>query len=395
MRPNVHTPLGFSLIFIFSFLAFITHLAFTKTSLYSDTRFYYAYTRSITFDNDINLSNDFRLLGIEPAENASGYAINTYPPGISILWMPLFEITRGATLLTTTIFLQNLTGLEIQFQVANAISSIFLGTFGLCLIFRMLREFFSEKISKLATFAVFASTNLFFYIGLEPLTSHSASFFVAALFLYFFLKYQKDRYFYFVLGLLAGFAGLVRTQDSLIISIPILHAFLKFRKSLNSLAASYLLLSTGLLIGFLPQIFLWKIFFGFFFPPPGWGYSFSFLNPQIGHVLFNLENGLFTITPVIFLSLTGLLTLKNNLLRLYSLSYFLIQLYLVSSGQIFSQGGSFGIRMVLTTYPFLSLGTASFFSKTRRLFGTKISLSIVLFLTMLNFVLIFRYLYLN
>ena len=180
----------------------------------------------------------------------------------------------------------------------------------------------------------------------------------------------------------------------------------------------------GFLVGFLPQIILWKYFYNTFWLSPYFGTGFNLLKPQVIYVLFNTQNGLFTITPIVGISFLGLFLLKrrfytkntliciknnifgdHNLLRelqtrvrgvypLYSylLIYFLLQLYLVSSWGAYFQGGSYSIRMLITTYPLLSFGLASSVEKFINKFGEIFTILAVFFFSLLNSLLIINYL---
>src|SRR3989304_5609745 len=256
----------FTYIFIFSIVIFIGHTIFTKNAVFGDGKFYYAYVRSWVFDRDINLVNDFELLGIKPSVNSRGLAINAFAPGSAILWYFPYLLTDNLVRLIT---LQR-TGLELTYQFAVGLINIILGVLGLFFVYHTLKKYFKNQSSLFAAFILFA--------------------------------------------------------------IPAIAIFFKFRKHLKILVTCYLLLVTGILLGFLPQIYLWKIFFDFYFPPYGWGYGFTFLSPHISYVLFNIQNGLFILTPTIALGLFGLFLFwkKQKLISFMGIFYFLIQLYLIA-----------------------------------------------------------------
>lgn len=382
----------FVLIFIFSVLIFLAHTLITKNAVFADGKFYFAYVRSWVFDRDVNLTNEFEILGIKPALNRQGLAVNTFAPGTPILWFfPYLTIDNLLRLADS----QRL-GVEVTYQLTVAITNIILGLFGLFLVYKVLRRYFGERVSLLSIIALFATTNLFFYIAVEPINSHSTSFFVSSLiFYYIFIRDRKTSYRDgLILGFLSGFAGSVRTQDILIVFLPAIYFLKEFKSKPKILFAFYLLLACGLVFGFLPQIYLWKIFFNFYFPPPGWGYGFSLTTPHIIHVLFNYQNGLFIFTPTVMIALIGLLFLRksNKWFGFLGISYFLIQLYLISSWRDYTQGGSYSIRMIINTYPLLTLGYAKFLEKYTQKFGLKFTVTSVITLSFLNLFLIIRYL---
>ena len=381
----------FSIIFAFSLLVFLLHSAFTKNAIFADARFYFSYTHSLVKDHDLNLMNEYLSLNIQNKFEAGKIVANAYPPGASIFWIPLYLNTNA---LANIFGFKNL-GYEFAYQLSCALTSIFLGIFGLYLVYILLKKYFSKNIALFSTLTLFGATNLLFYIAVEPINSHAASFFVSSLFIFYFLRanigYEKD--YYMALGLLAGIAGIVRTQDIALLILPAIQIFVHFRKSINKLATQYLLLASGFVAGFLPQIILWKYFYNTFWFSPYFNTGFSLLKPQILHVLFNSQNGFFTLTPTVFLSLLGVLFLKGRgKLRFYILVYFILQLYLISSWNDYTQGGSFSIRMMVTTYPLISFGLAEVFNKILKKINQYYVLAGVFLLILINCTLIINYL---
>jgi Dolichyl-phosphate-mannose-protein mannosyltransferase len=387
-----------------SLVVFFLHSLLTKTSVFADAKFYYSYTRSFVFDNNLLLGNEFFNLGLLEKVPHNQFAPIFYPPGVSIFWVPLFQITFGFTNLIKAIIPNlKISGFEPIFEYSAALTSIFLGISSLFLVFKIISQYFSEKVSLLTVTALFFATNLFFYIAVEPINSHAASFFVSTLFVVYFLTRKKDGLYYIILGLIGGVAGLVRTQDLLILSIPIIQIILNYRRSLRTLISFILLLTVGCFIGFSPQILLWKYFYNTFWYSPYFDVGFAFLKPQILHVLFNYQNGLFTVTPVVAIAFIGILLkfisklelrkwiVENNIF-VYALFYFLLQLYLVSSWKEYTQGGSYSIRMMLTTYPLMSFGLAEITEKVIKKIGDKKTIYIIGGFSILNFFSILNYL---
>jgi 4-amino-4-deoxy-L-arabinose transferase-like glycosyltransferase len=283
-----------------------------------------------------------------------------------------------------------------MYQLSVALTNIFLGVFGLYLIYRLLTKYFSEKVSLLTAIFLFGATNLLFYISVEPINSHAASFFISSLFVFYFLKKEakKEKDYYLALGLLGGIAGLIRTQDLLILILPLIQILYNSKKDFKAQLTGYLQLVIGAFIGFLPQILLWKYFFNTFWFSPYLNTGFNLLKPQVFHVLFNTQNGLFTLTPIIAVSFIGLFLIKKrlNTICFYSLIYFLIQLYLISSWKAYFQGGSYSIRMLITTYPLLSFGLAGFISRIIKRYSEKFVLTLLLLSALVNSAFIINYL---
>ncbi len=390
----------FSFFCLISITIFLSHSLFTKTSVFADAKFYYSFTRSLVFDHDLLLGNEFFALGLLKVIPESLFIPSFYPPGVSILWIPLYSLAYGALNLYR-IFIPNLqfSGYEAFFEYSCGITSILLGVFALYLVFKMLSKHFSNDVSLLATSTLFLATNLFFYIAVEPINSHAASFFVSTLFIFLFFTRKKDGFYYFLLGIIGGFAGVVRTQDLLILILPLLYIISHYWESFRTLSSYNLLLIAGTLLGFFPQILLWKYFYNTFWYSPYIDVGFKFLNPQIFHVLFNAQNGLLTTTPVIAVAFLGLIfkimqSSKNKTgeIYIYALIYFLLQLYLISSWNVYSQGGSYSIRMIVTTYPLLAFGLTYMTERSVAKFGKKATLVLIILISFINFLSILNYL---
>jgi len=399
--------------FFTSLFFFLAHSFFTKTSVFADAKFYFSYTHSFVFNRKLLLGNEFYTLGVIKNIPPSGFVTSFYPPGVSIFWIPFFYFTYGLLTAVKLFFSSTqVTGYEAVFEYACGITNILLGISGLYLTYRTLKRYFSEKVCQLTVSALFLTTNLFFYIAVEPINSHATSFFTSALFLFYFLGHRQNKHFYFILGVIAGIAGLVRTQDLLLVLIPLVDVLVQSSSRKNTQSKNIFYLASGVFLGFLPQILLWKYFYNTFWYSPYFKTGFDFLHPKIFHVLSNSQNGLFTITPATAAAFIGLLIptltllfkshfqlqsvhkslqVKNNVYFL-SLIYFLIQLLLVSSWNDYTQGGSYSIRMVITTYPLLSFGLANIINKIKSKIGVRKISYIIGGFTMLNFLLILNYL---
>jgi hypothetical protein len=391
MKHLLQTKYVFGLIFVFSLCVFLAHTVITKTAIFADARFYFAYTHSLVKDCNLDLKNEYIDLNIGTVFTNTVVS-NSYPPGVSLFWIPLYQ---NADALTRIIGANN-QGYGFIYQLSVALTNIFLGVFGLYLIYRLLTKYFSEKVSLLTAIFLFGATNLLFYISVEPINSHAASFFISSLFVFYFLKKEakKEKDYYLALGLLGGIAGLIRTQDLLILILPLIQILYNSKKDFKAQLTGYLQLVIGAFIGFLPQILLWKYFFNTFWFSPYLNTGFNLLKPQVFHVLFNTQNGLFTLTPIIAVSFIGLFLIKKrlNTICFYSLIYFLIQLYLISSWKAYFQGGSYSIRMLITTYPLLSFGLAGFISRIIKRYSEKFVLTLLLLSALVNSAFIINYL---
>lgn len=353
----------FCLLFLICVSIFITRTLITKSATYVDGKMYYTITRSIVKDLDLNFANEYQMFGIKGEKGSNGLTVNIQPPGTSIIWILPFLQTDYLTnsLKSLGLSLGN-SGYEIGYQIILGVFNIYLGLAGLLFLYLLLRNYFSAWVSRMAILLILGATNLLYYIAFEPLNSHIPSFFLATIFLYFLVKQKIRTKEALFLGIIAGFASVVRTQDVLLLGLTVLKLLLDKRKQPGLIAIYTTLLVIGFIVGFSPQIYFWKILFDTLWKSPYISYGFNFLRPNFLYVLVNLQNGIFTTTPILFFAFIFLVLYfkKNKLIFGMSLFYFLAELTIVGSYSMYYQFDSYAIRMLITTYPFLSFGLAWF-----------------------------------
>ena len=295
--------LVFAIIFSLYLLFFTFHATYLGKTVYGDGIYYYAHLQSIFSD-------------IGPIPN------NKYSIGPALFWTPAYIVSKN--------------------ELSVGFASVFYAITGLVLLFKLLLRNFSERVSLITILLVSFSTNLLFYGSIDPVNSHALSFFTVVLFLSFLSAKQKS---WFAIGVSLGLVGIVRPQDMI---VGFLVRRVKWRPFLS-----------GLVLGFLPQMFAWFWLYGnpLALPYLANGEGFGF--PHILGVLFAPSNGLFLWTPVTLLGLIGLWNRKNFLL------IFLLQLLIVGSWSTWWQGASYSGRMFVGMLPLLAFGVAGVVSKTK------------------------------
>lgn len=376
-----HKRTLFSLYFL-ALLLFLIHFFIVGKAVYGDGRFYYSYLPSLIINHTLDLTKAYNNIGASSFLTPLGYTANIYPIGPPILWAIPF---LTAHLILFPFNLNN--GYNIFYQVLIGIFNISLVFIGLYFLYKILIDFFSKNVSLLVVLAIFLSTNLLFYGSIDVLNSHSASFFLSSLFLYFWLK-DKTFKSSIILGIILGFLAMVRPQDILFIIFP-LSALLILKKSY---IFNFLIISATSLIVFFPQMLMWKLMWGSWHINPYLKVeTFNLLSSNILGVLFNKGSGLFLWTPIIILCLIGifLFSFKNKKIGIPVTLFFFFQLYTISSWSIWWQGASYSGRMFISSLPGLSLGLAYLLSIKP---FTRIKIFIVLFFSTLNIFLILLFL---
>lgn len=111
------------------------------------------------------------------------------------------------------------------------------------------------------------------------------------------------------------------------------------------------------------QLVYWKIYAGsWLYFSYGENQTFSWLHPHVFDVLLSYKKGWLVYTPVMILSVIGVVILfLNNRFFFYPVVLFmLLYFYLVSAWDNWWYGGSFSMRAMIQSYPVLSFAVASF-----------------------------------
>lgn len=376
----------FILLFLFSVILYSAVIFRVKTILWGDSLYYYAYTKSIVLDHDIDFQNEaYRDSGGFPNEpeisEITGKIINKFSPGTSILWIPGFLL--GHSLSKVLEFVEVIAaadGYNFLTQYIVAISAILFSIVGLFFVFKTVKLFFNTKIALLTLLILYLATQMFYYTSLDPLNSHSASFMLSAMFLYLLsifsstknLSWQKM----LVLGFVGGAMTLVRNQD-IVLLIPASIYFLtkngdkSNKEGLMEMFNRMILFWGSIFLVMSIQLLITTNLYGMIGSPYiiG-GEELSWFNPDFIRVLFSFGNGLFTFAPVLIIALIGLFLARKNIsksqhqvtlfkqLCLISIIAFIFQLYVVASWGREIIGGPYGSRMFISVLPYLSLGLA-------------------------------------
>lgn len=342
--------------------------------LWGDALYYYAYTRSIVVDADIDFENEaYRENGGFPnppeISEITGKVTNKFSPGVSLLWMPGFSIGQflGWLLTSLGILSFDLSGYGLLTLAPVVLSSITFGILGLMFIDKTLRELGFAQESWHALIALFLTTPLFYYMTVDPVNSHPAAFMLASLLLYLSaVSYQKVSWQKTILaGLIAGMLILVRNQD-FVLTLPIAVFLIWHSKGVLEKVNQFVLFYGSAFVVFSVQLFFTLELFGLFTSPYlHRGEQLSWLQPDFLRVLFSFENGLFVFSPLTLVAVIFLVrgykfasSKKEQVFTLMSCAGFLLAAYVIASWGPEILGGPYGSRMFLSSLPFLSIGVA-------------------------------------
>jgi hypothetical protein len=336
----------------------------------ADGKGYYAYLPAVFIYHDLNFGF-FDQVEKETYYNPNLYyeyrrtyndkTIDKYYVGTAICLAPFFLAGHVITLIKGL----PADGYSYYYTLMVHLGALFYFLLALLGLRRLLRSFnIEESIIALTLVAIVFGTNLFYYIVTEFSMSHVYSFAAITWFSLVIRKYftnPKNKYLFYS-ALLLGIITLIRPINILIVlAIPFLadnpDRFMSGIKSILTKKWILLLSVSGFVILVFIQLLIYKISTGSFIVYSYKEEGFNFLNPQISNFLFSYRKGMFIYTPLLLISLGGLIYLfRKNRFQFYTLLGFLfILIYIFSSWHMWFYGGSFSQRVMIDFYAFFTL----------------------------------------
>ena len=277
-------------------------------SLDADGIHYFTYARSLIADRDLDLANDYGLLGQEMR------ASNVLPIGAPLVWGVLLVPLYAVLSLLGMVSGFTVTGAEPMFMAAACLVSIVLGCAGLFLLYREIREFASPLASLLTVLLVWFGTPLRFYMRVLPSFAHAIEFFAAVLVLVAArrLRETASAAWAFKAGLACGLVYLVRSQDGLLLLVPAIFSFdawLSHRNPGRMIREGAITLGGFASLAWIQSAVWWSMFGTPFLVPHKMlhGEAFAATSaPKLLEMLLSDRGGLFTTYPVTLIALIGL-----------------------------------------------------------------------------------------
>jgi hypothetical protein len=285
-----------------------------------------------------------------------------YTMGFALLWSPFFF--AGHIIAKTGGFPAD--GWSLPYQLSVAIGALFYILLGLFFLRKVLLKFFSESVTSWVLFLMVMGTNYFHETFNDYMQPHGMIAAGYAILLYYTIRWHEEprKKYVRIAGLVMGLMILARPSEILCVFIPILwnvynreswRTKLQLMKSHGSHIFQLLLFA---FLPFIPQILYWKYVTGswIFFSYKNTE-GFDFLQPHIFNVLFSFKKSWLVYTPIIIFSIIGVFLLKkaNRNIFLPILVFFLLNFYLLSSWAAWWNGGSFGMRYFVDSYPVLAI----------------------------------------
>jgi hypothetical protein len=342
--------------------------------VFGDAIHHFVQLRSIAFDRDLDFKNEyFRLYGLRGNEQetdwvtteltVTGHVRNYMPVGPALLDLPLYGLLAGVQSTLARVGLAPWPdGYERWFQAVPGVTGVLAATLAVWLSWRLARRYADLHSAAVAAVAMWLGSSAIYYSLVSPGYSHAASMLAAAL---FFLCCSDSRSVpsarrSFAIGALAGLAALMRWQDAIFLSVPILELLVRDMRWRDRLLNGCMA-GIGWLVAFSPQMVVWQILYGQPLAVPQGPSFMRWTAPHVLDVLVSLNHGLFSWTPIVVFAVVGLATVcvRRGILGLPLAAVVLTSWYVNAAVADWWAGEAFGARRFLSLFPLFVVGLAT------------------------------------
>ena len=344
--------------------------------LQSDGFYYFAHLRSLWFDGDQDLTNDYRLLGMGDkvhlfTPTVTGAAQSAWTIGPAIVWSPFFAVgDRVASMLHASGRDVAVDGTSYPYRQSVCVAGLCWGLTGLFFCYLLAARFTARSWAAFAMVLVATGSFLIWYLVKEPTMTHAPSMAAVAVFTWAWASTRgaRPRWQWAALGLLAGFMSTIRWQNAIFALLPAIEWMMalipplsaRTRRELLDHAANGVLFTVAAVVGFVPQMLVWKAIYGHLLAVSPIGPQIRWWDPHVADVLWSARNGLFATSPVLYVGALGLLLCwrRDRLFTGAALATFGAMVYFNASIQDWWGSAAFGGRRFDGTLPLLVVGTA-------------------------------------
>ncbi len=361
------TPIRLFFLLIVVFILVNNIYFYPSNTISYDVFGYYLYL-PVTFIAEGNSSEVFEFLReiISTYNNSetlyqtqilpNGDFVLKYTSGWAICYAPFFFIAHIVA--TYTDFPAD--GFSQPYQVAIFIGSLFYTLLGIYFLLKVVRYFFNQHLSILLVTLVVLGSNYLLHITMygQNAMSHNLLFTAYTIIIWLTIKWYRNhkRTTVIFLGITCGLVILTRPTAIVCLLIPLLWPirgqqnrkalFLQFKKQLLIFTA--IIVAIGSI-----QLIYWKVTTGqlLFLDYGNPAEGLDFLAPHTLDTLFSFRKGWYVYTPLMFIATLGFISLykKNKPLFVSLFSFFVLNLYLVSSWSCWWYATSFSQRTLIPT----------------------------------------------
>lgn len=287
--------------------------------IHGDGHYTYLWARSLVFDGDLDLANDYQVCG-DPWALAAPVAPGLWPRnqwtiGPVLGWAPLLALGRIASDADDSADPMIANGCRGELGDWAMFGSVLMGFAAVVLAWRMARRHVGEAAAVLGAGAVALASPLPYYAFYLPSYSHAAAAFGAALFLerWDATRGRRDARRWAMLGALLGLAMLMRPQLAVLALAPLVEwvgqARDRFaardRRAVVRLVVAGLVFVALTVVVLAPQLVVWKKTYGAYLAMPQGPHYMRWSEPRLDGVLWGSTGGLFVWTPVLYFAFAG------------------------------------------------------------------------------------------
>jgi len=365
---------------------------------------YYAFARALLLGHNLDFSKDYQSAntGFREARldefgqpkaffrTVTGHLDNHFTVGPAILWSPFLLTAHAGVLFARAAgFGVAADGYSAPYRIAMAGATAFYGFLGLLLAFRLARQYVEERWALIATIAVWWASSLPVYMYFNPSWSHTHSAFTVTLFLWYWHETRSSRSLaqWLILSLIAGLMLNVYYANAAVLAVLVIEVSRSYYFALHpavsgtspstpripDLLFRHFLFAAVLLISLLPTFVTRYVIYG---NPFESGYvslrDWNWFSPRFFSVLFSSNHGLLSWTPILVLSLAGLILFWRWQRRAGTpfLAAFLAFYFLIACYPDWAGISSYGNRFFVSLTALFILGLAVLLDRLATLFAS-------------------------
>lgn len=280
--------------------------------------------------------------------------------GLAILYAPFFFISHAFA----NTFGYPTDGFSEPYQWGILCCGLFYTLIGLFALRKVLLSFFNERVTSIVLLLLVLGTNYFQLTVFEGTISHNFIFTLNALILLLTIRWHEAHKLKHSLwlGFLMGFATMSRPIEILWLLVPLLWELYDYQSLFEkwNMLVKYKWHLFGFVLIFcavgVPQLLYWKATTGHYLYYT-YESGFNFFKPSLSKMLFSYKKGWLLYTPLMAVSIVGFIFLfkYNKKIFFPVLLTFFSMLYVYSSYEEWWFAGSFSSRVMMDTYPLLTL----------------------------------------
>jgi hypothetical protein len=318
------------------------------TFIYNDLAFQKSWKDSLQ-SNYCSQNIVYQFVDVE-----QGKKVNMYHMGLSYIHLPGFLLANSLA----KPFGYKQDGMSFPYRLAVKLTALFWILLGIYFLRKTLLLFFNDQVAAISLFIIYTGTNSFITFFFGDLMPHLYLFTLNTLFLYYLIRFWNEKVFSYLLfaAFIFGLTTVIRPTQAIWGIIPFILLILQEGKSLKMIKLLMVFPLAVLLIN-IPQLLYWKIEGGSWIIMNLHNESLSFLHPYTLDFLFSYKKGWFIYSPIVLFSMLGMWCAyrKKKQLAIALISFFCLNIYVLSSWDCWWYAASYGSRVMVDSYVVVAL----------------------------------------